>query len=141
VLFCLHLSQYYYIYLKTINDNVKRIRSIKKLTQLQAAKKLGVSRVWYNKLENNEIDIKVDLLPRLAEIFNVPVTELTEINGSNYFSSNNTHSQIKNIGNVINDNENMKENYEKVIAAKNETIVSLHEQIDQLKQMVEKSKK
>ena len=141
MLFCLHLSQYYYIYLKTINDNVKRIRSIKKLTQLQAAKKLGVSRVWYNKLENNEIDIKVDLLPRLAEIFNVPVTELTEINGSNYFSSNNTHSQIKNIGNVINDNENMKENYEKVIAAKNETIVSLHEQIDQLKQMVEKSKK
>ncbi len=126
--------------MKTINDNIKRIRAIKKLTQEQVAKKLGVSRVWYNKLENNEIDIKVDLLPKIAEIFNVPVTELTEVNGSNYFSSNNTNSQIKNIGNVINDNESLKENYEKVIAAKNETIISLHEQIQQLKTIITSKK-
>ena len=127
--------------MQTINDNIKKIRATKKLTQDFVAKKLGVSRVWYNKLENNEVDIKVDLLPKIADVLKVPVTELTEINGSNYFSSNNTHSQIKNIGNVINDNESLKENYEKIIAAKNETIVSLQQQIHQLKVIVEKTKK
>ena len=53
--------------MQTINGNIKKIRQQKKLTQDFVAKKLGVSRVWYNRLENDEIDIKVDFLPKIAE--------------------------------------------------------------------------
>ena len=91
-------------------------------------KKLGVSRVWYNRLEQNEIDIKVDLLPKLAKIFDVPVQDLTEINGSNFFSSNNTNSQIKNIANVVNDNDSIKELYERLLISKDE-LLSNHKEL------------
>ena len=63
--------------MNTISDNIRKIRVQKKLTQETVTTKLGVSRVWYNKLEQNEIDIKVDLLPKLAKIFDVPVQDLT----------------------------------------------------------------
>ena len=107
--------------MKTINSNIKEIRSQKKLTQEFVAKKLGVSRVWYNKLENDEIDIKVDLLPKLAEIFKVPVHDLTQINGENYFSSHN-NLNVKNIANVVNDNQEVKELFEELIKVKNELL-------------------
>jgi transcriptional regulator with XRE-family HTH domain len=102
----------------TINANIKEIRSKKKLTQEFVAKKLGVSRVWYNKLENDEIDIKVDLLPKLAEILKVPIHELTQINGSSYFNSHN-NGTVKNMANVVNDNQEVKELYEEIIKVKN----------------------
>ena len=121
----------------TINDNIKKIRVEKKLTQDAVAKKLGVSRVWYNRLEQNEIDIKVDLLPKLAKIFDVPVQDLTQVNGSSFFSSNNTNSQIRNIANIVNDNEAAKEMYERLINSKDEIIISQKETIIQLKNTIE----
>lgn len=125
----------------TINDNIKKIRIEKKLTQDAVAKKLGVSRVWYNRLEQNEIDIKVDLLPKLAKIFDVPVQDLTQVNGSSFFSSNNSNSQIKNIANVVNDNEAAKEMYERLIKSKDEIIATQLELITQLKESVSFIKK
>ena len=108
------------------------------MTQDFVAKKLGVSRVWYNKLENDEIDIKVDLLPKLADIFKVPVQELTQINDSNYFSTTNNNSQIKNIANVVNDNSEIKELYEKLLASKNELLSEKDSRIKILEVMLNK---
>lgn len=126
--------------MQTINGNVKKVRKQKKLTQEFVAKKLGVSRAWYNKLENDEIDIKVDLLPKLAEIFNVPVQELTQINDSNYFSTINNNSQIKNIANIVNDNAEIKELYEKLILSKDELLKEKDNRISYLQKILESSK-
>jgi len=125
--------------MKTINANIKQIRGQKKLTQEYVAKKLGVSRVWYNKLENDEIDIKVDLLPKLAEIFKVPVQELTQINGGNYFSSNN-NGNVKNIANIVHDNQEVKELYEELIKAKNELLLAKDLRIMQLEEQLKLKK-
>ncbi len=122
--------------MQTINENVKKIRKQKKLTQEFVAQKLGVSRAWYNKLENDEIDIKVDLLPKLAEIFKVPVQELTQVNDSNYFSTTNNHSQIKNIANIVNDNAEIKELYDKLIISKDELLKEKQNRIDYLEKLL-----
>lgn len=122
--------------MNAINDNIKKIRVAKKLTQENVAKKLGVSRVWYNRLEQNEIDIKVNLLPKLAKIFGVPVQDLTEVNGSNFFSSNNSNSQIKNIANVVNENDSIKELYERLLIVKDDLIKEKELQIKNLLSMI-----
>jgi transcriptional regulator with XRE-family HTH domain len=123
--------------MKTINDNIKDLRSKRKLTQEFVAKKLGVSRVWYNKLENNEIDVKVDFLAKIAEIFDVPVYELTQLNGTNYFSSNNANSTIKNIANVVNDNQELKHLYDSLIECKNIIIQEKEERLEMQKKIIE----
>ena len=127
--------------MKTINSNIKKIRQQKKLTQDFVAKKLGVSRVWYNKLENDEIDIKLDLLPKLAEIFKTPVQELTQISDSNYFSTTNTNSQIKNIANVVNDNSESKELYEKLLTSHKQLLDEKDARIKILENLLHKNQK
>ncbi|MCC6691515.1 MAG: helix-turn-helix transcriptional regulator [Bacteroidia bacterium] len=126
--------------MQTINSNVKKIRQQKKLTQDFVAKKLGVSRVWYNKLENDEVAIKVDILPKLAEIFKVPVQELTQVNDSNYFSTTNNNSQIKNIANVVNDNSEIKELYEKLLNSKNDLLAEKDLRIKNLEERLRQMK-
>ena len=97
--------------------------------------------MWYNKLENEDVDLKVELLPKIAEVLQVPVQELTQVNDSNYFSTVNNNSTIKNIANVVNDNAEIKELYEKLLASKDLVIAEKDERIKLLEAIIGKNKK
>lgn len=74
--------------------------------------------MWYNKLENEEVDLKVVLLPKITEVLQVRVQELPQVNDSNYFSTVNNNSTIKNIANIVHNNTEIKQLYEKLLASK-----------------------
>ena len=61
--------------METIN-NIKRIRTEKKISQAKAAAAIGLTRAYYNRIENFTIQIKKDHINNLASLFNVSVDDL-----------------------------------------------------------------
>lgn len=61
--------------METIN-NIKRIRTEKKISQAKAAAAIGLTRAYYNRIENFTIQIKKDHINNLASLFNVSVDDI-----------------------------------------------------------------
>ncbi len=59
-----------------IGPAVRKIREIKNLTQNYIARQLQVSRSWYIQFECGEKDIKLDMLRKLSEIFQMKTDEI-----------------------------------------------------------------
>jgi transcriptional regulator with XRE-family HTH domain len=57
---------------------LQRVRTRRKLTQLQLAKKVGVHKITISRLERGERQPSMNLLQRLAKALGVPVTALLE---------------------------------------------------------------
>ena len=57
---------------KYVIDKIADARKKMGLTQKELAEKLGVSQSYYNQIEKGDHQIKLDLIERLGEIFNVP---------------------------------------------------------------------
>jgi len=66
-----------------MRDYLKRLREEKKLSQQGAAELLGMTRQYYNLIENGERQKKMDipLALKLAEIFDVSVEYILEQEG------------------------------------------------------------
>ncbi|HHU6749854.1 TPA: helix-turn-helix domain-containing protein [Staphylococcus pseudintermedius] len=60
----------------TLGYNFKIVRLELNLTQKQMAKKMGVSRPYYNKLENNRSSISAETLIYVSKKLNVPLSKL-----------------------------------------------------------------
>ncbi|MFO3693624.1 helix-turn-helix domain-containing protein [Staphylococcus felis] len=60
----------------TLGYNFKTVRRELNLTQKQMAKKMGVSRPFYNKLENNRNSISAEMLIYASNKLNVPISKL-----------------------------------------------------------------
>jgi transcriptional regulator with XRE-family HTH domain len=57
---------------------LQRVRTRRKLTQLQLAKKVGVHKITISRLERGERQPSMNLLQRLSKALGVPVTALLE---------------------------------------------------------------
>jgi transcriptional regulator with XRE-family HTH domain len=57
---------------------LKRVRTRRKLTQIELAKKAGVHEMTISRLERGDRQPSMALLQRLAKALGVPVTELLE---------------------------------------------------------------
>lgn len=75
--------------MKSIMDNIKKIRQRKGYSHDYVALELDISQAAYSKLEKNETKLTVERLYRLAEILSTPVTELLEESAKNVFHQNN----------------------------------------------------
>ena len=62
--------------LMNVGSNIKRIRKDRGLQQKQIAIDLGIDQSNYNKIENGKREPSLDLLNRLAEMFNVSVNDI-----------------------------------------------------------------
>jgi transcriptional regulator with XRE-family HTH domain len=71
-----------------IGTKIRTIREQKKLKQLDVAVRLGIEQSTYAKIENNQISITTERLLLIAEIFEVPITDLLP-NLNNSSSTNN----------------------------------------------------
>lgn len=70
----------YFCFMETINKRIERLRVEKKLTQIEVAKALGLSRSGYLLIENNENhNISLSTAIKLAKVLDTSFNELFEI--------------------------------------------------------------
>jgi len=58
---------------------LKEIRQSKLTSQAEMAYQLGISQAYYSKLERGEVDIKVSLIYKIAELFEINASELLKL--------------------------------------------------------------
>ena len=63
----------------SVNEKIRRIREAKDLTQEQMAEKLGVSQSAYGDIERGDNDPKLSKLQKIADIFEMPLSELVDL--------------------------------------------------------------
>lgn len=64
--------------LVTIGKNIKKYRTLAKISQKQLAEKIGVSHFWISKLENGKKNTTINLLILISECLNIELSQLTE---------------------------------------------------------------
>ena len=57
---------------------LKKLRKEKKLSQIQLANQLNITQEKYSRLENGLTELNIDLLCKLADIYNVSIDYLCE---------------------------------------------------------------
>jgi transcriptional regulator with XRE-family HTH domain len=125
-----------------IGHNIRQVRELKNLTQEYVAKKLGVSRSFYIKVENNETQIKFEQLQALSKVMDVSLNDIIDFNDKQIFNTTHHNHNVKNVGNVINDyqHEEMKAMYEKLLAEKDSRLKEKDEIIKMMKLLIDKFK-
>jgi transcriptional regulator with XRE-family HTH domain len=61
-----------------LNNNIKYLRTKKKLSQQFLADQIGVDRSTISRIENNETETGIDNAIKLAEILDVPISDLID---------------------------------------------------------------
>ena len=120
-------------------ENLKKHRANKNFTQQQMSDKIGVSREWYNRLEKNELIPNFEHLQKLAAALSIRMSELLE--GSDLLkefkealSIDNPKTELDKIEELYN---KRLEDKDKIIALKEELIVSSNNQIFELKRTLQ----
>lgn len=67
--FCVIIAPKWYYVNMNVGNNLKKLRKIKKLTQDDVAKYLNISRQAYCRYENNQRELSLSSLCRLADFF------------------------------------------------------------------------
>jgi transcriptional regulator with XRE-family HTH domain len=120
-------------------ENLKKYRKEKNFTQAQLAIKINVSREWYNRLEKNEIVPSLIHIQNIAVALKISLAKLLE--GSDLL---NEFSELNKLKIPHYDNETLYikrlQDKDDIIASKNELIVSLQNQILELKKINKKTK-
>lgn len=121
-----------------IGTKIKYIREDRKITQDVMANKLGISQTAYSKIECNQTQVTIDRLKEIAEILEVPETEL--LNGApiNQFNIENIEKNFAYINNFM---ETQKEVYEEIIAGLKADIITLKEEKKQETALLREEKK
>jgi len=63
----------------SVNEKIRLIRETKGLAQEQVAEKLGVSATAYGDFERGDNDPKLSKLKKMAEIFEMPLSDLIDL--------------------------------------------------------------
>jgi transcriptional regulator with XRE-family HTH domain len=61
-----------------IAEQIKRVRKVKGLSQLEVADKLSMNRVQYNRIETGKSDPTMNILQRIALVLDINVVEFFE---------------------------------------------------------------
>ena len=112
-----------------IHERIKSIRLSKNLTQDYVATQIGISQRQYSKIESCEVKVDLERLQKLAEVFEINLSEMLsdEKNQVNNFNNN------KLITNAVVNNYSQFQ-----LDIQNEMIAFLKDEINLLKLQVEK---
>ena len=72
--------------MKSIGDNIKKIRDLRNITREYIADELGMSLSNYSKIERGEIDFTISRLFQISEILNVDVKQILDFNSNHIFN-------------------------------------------------------
>lgn len=102
-------------------EKIQFIRKQRKLSQTDMATALNLTQRAYSKIENDEVNLKIDRLEEIAKLLNVEAKELLAGLPNQNFE-NVSYSQIGN-GKFINQtNDKERELFEKIISRQQEEI-------------------
>lgn len=124
---------------------LRKLRERKQLSQKEIAEKLDVAQSTYSQWESDLSTYKVDMLPKLAEVFDVDVTELIPkgttvkiVNNSNNNDGSVNAFHVQMDARKLHDD--LFSSYEAIIKAKEEIIESKKEVIAMLRDEISKLK-
>ena len=63
-----------------MKNNLRVLRAVNNITQLELGKQVGVSAGAINLIENNKTDCRLSLALKIAKYFNKPIEEIFELN-------------------------------------------------------------
>lgn len=58
---------------------IKKLRTERGISQEELAKNLGMTRQRYSRIESNQISITFKLIEKIAEYYNVSISEITKV--------------------------------------------------------------
>ena len=64
---------------KLLGNRIKALRTINHMTQEQIAERIGISRQKYARIESGNNSITLDVLSKLASVFDVTVSDITRV--------------------------------------------------------------
>lgn len=64
---------------KLLGKRLRELRNERSLTQDQIAQNLNISRQRYARIENGLSDVTLEVLSRVAELFNIKVYDITKV--------------------------------------------------------------
>ncbi|WP_258543369.1 helix-turn-helix domain-containing protein [Parvicella tangerina] len=76
-----------------VGERIKKYRNMRNITQEEIASNLDISQRAYSKIENNEVQIKLDRLQKIADLLDVDARLLLP-EGNNQHFEKVTYSQI-----------------------------------------------
>ena len=132
---CNRLSYNFIHIMNNIGINIRRIREQKGLSQDYVAQSLDISQASYARMENEDTKITVDRLYKLAEIFEIEVTEFFTGTKMTIQTPNNYDNAYGFIENLTIEN---KETTERLIVSYEERLKEKDEQIAFLKNLLKK---
>lgn len=129
-----------------VNEKIRLMREMNDWTQEDMAEKMSMSLNSYSKLERGESRLYLDKLEKVAEVFEVDVTDLLSLNkqgliylvnkeiGGDNSNSINYYGNGEQFAFEIEKQKLMLEHKDEIIQQKDELIAQLHAQIEILKQ-------
>ena len=119
--------------MKDYHIRIKEIRERKRLTQEFLADSLKLTQRAYSSIENGQTQLTVERLFEIASILETPINDLIGNEGANIYNNNFNNNAPENHGNLIVQAANyqeMKDLYERIIAAKDSELEILKTQLD-----------
>jgi transcriptional regulator with XRE-family HTH domain len=124
----------------SINEKIRLVREAKGLTQEQMAEKLEISRNSYGDIERGDTDVKLSTLKKIAEEFELQLSELVDLSEKgtlnvNFSHQRNTKSHHQNHVYVGSKTAELKEQM-LINEFKDKEIAMQHNEIEQLKKII-----
>ena len=70
-----------------IEEKIKSIREAKGFTQEYMAEQLGITQAAYSKIENGQTKLTISKMHDIAQVFEMPVEDLSEYEDQRFFNS------------------------------------------------------
>ncbi|OOF85864.1 transcriptional regulator [Rodentibacter ratti] len=119
-----------------VNEKIRMVREINHWSQEEMAEKMNMSTNGYAKIERGETKLSLHKLEQIANIFNIDVLELMNMDGKGVlFLMNENASNTNYYGN----NESLTAEIEKlklIITHKDEILAQKNEEISALKEII-----
>ena len=115
-------------------QKLRLVREFRNYSQEYIASKLGITQNSYSRIENNQTRITADRLKQLAEVLNVPMTELLSDKEPVIQFGNLPFSPDKKEEPSDKDTGLLRELYEQIICIKDEKICYLEREIKMLRE-------
>lgn len=118
----------------SVNEKIRSIRETKGLTQEQVAEKLGISTSVYGDIERGENDPKLSKLQKIAEAFEIELSELVDLTDKgNLNVTFNTCTQKKF---YIGSSNTELEKQLLIVELKDKELTLQHREIENLKEII-----
>ena len=113
-------------------ENIRETRKQKGFSHEAMAVNLGISQTAYTKIERGETKLTVDRLQKIAEVLDVKLSELLELEPQSFHQEIHNNSSVTAISHqkVETLYQENREIYEKLLAAKEEQIVLLKKMLE-----------